>query len=506
MSVDPVIPPQVSPPEFAVTDAPPSRVVGVPVVAVPVLEGENGPELGPGAAELIDDTGLDLFGLLEPRHAETGHVLSVPVLGSAESTNSLLQRVLLVGVGAGTTADVRRASAELARAVAGASSVASSLHCVGDNETLVASVEGAVLGSFRFSMRTTDERPAPVSRIVLACAPSESASHVERALALAGAGWRSRSLATVPSNIKSPQWLADQAVASANGAGLKVKVWDEKQLAKDGFGGIVAVGQGSANPPRLVQLSYSPAKGAKSAAHVVLVGKGITFDSGGLSIKPAESMVTMKRDMTGAGVVLAVLEACRALQVPVRVTGLLAIAENSVGATSMRPGDVITHYGGRTTEVLNTDAEGRLVLGDALAYAAAELKPDLLVDVATLTGGMKVALGTELGGMFSTGEELASALIEAGEAAGEPLWRMPLAQTYADKLSSKIADANNAPNAAPAITAALFLEPFTAGLPWAHLDIASFGDAIKDDGEWTAGPTGFGPRLLLRWLEQGAPR
>jgi leucyl aminopeptidase len=249
-----------------------------------------------------------------------------------------------------------------------------------------------------------------------------------------------------------------------------------------------------------VQLTYTPSKGARSAPHIVLVGKGITFDSGGLSIKPAQSMTTMKRDMTGSAVVLAVLEAARALDVPVKVTGLMALAENVISGNAVRPGDVISHYDGRTTEVLNTDAEGRLVLADALGYAAKELKPDLLIDVATLTGGVKVALGLDLGGLFSTHDGLAEGLLAAGDAAGEPLWRLPLVEDYNDKLASRIADSNNAPQGAPAITAALFLKPFTHGLPWGHLDIASFGDAPEDKHEWTAGPTGFGPRLLLRWL------
>ena len=217
----------------------------------------------------------------------------------------------------------------------------------------------------------------------------------DRALAVAGAGWRARTLALVPSNVKNPVWLAEQAADAAAAAGLQIKVWDEKALAADGFGGIVGVGQGSDNPPRLVRLDYTPRRGGRKAPHVVLVGKGITFDTGGLSIKPRDNMMTMKRDMTGAGVVLAVMAALADVDCPVRVTGLLPLAENSVGARSTRPGDVLTHFGGRTTEVTNTDAEGRLVLADALAYAVAELEPDVLVDIATLTGAMKTSLGPE---------------------------------------------------------------------------------------------------------------
>jgi leucyl aminopeptidase len=216
-------------------------------------------------------------------------------------------------------------------------------------------------------------------------------------------------------------------------------------------------------------------------------------------------MTTMKRDMTGGGVVMSVLGALAAVDCPVRVTGLIAAAENAVGADSMRPGDVLRHYGGRTSEVTNTDAEGRLVMADALAYAVDKLDPVALVDVATLTGSMKVALGQQIGGYFANDEALASAIFEAGEASGEPLWRFPLVRDYEEKLASKVADADNAAGGAGAITAALFLQHFTGTVPWAHLDIASVGDAPEESFEWTAGPTGFGARALLAWLGQPDP-
>ncbi len=297
--------------------------------------------------------------------------------------------MLLVGVGEGTTTDLRRAGATLARRTTNADAVASSVSAVGDDDGMAAFVEGATLGSFGFSLRKDGPRDRPVGRIALALTPNddERSARLERAVAVAGAGWQSRLLASVPSNIKTPDWLAEQAVAAAEAAGLKATVLDEKQLAERGFGGVVGVGQGAAVPPRFVQIDYKPPKsGSRKARHVVLVGKGITFDSGGLSIKPGQSMVTMKRDMTGAAVVAAVMAALPDVDCPVRVTGLLPIAENAVSGTSMRPGDVITQYGGRTTEVTNTDAEGRLVLADGLAYAVDKLDPDVLVDIATLTG------------------------------------------------------------------------------------------------------------------------
>ncbi len=406
--------------------------------------------------------------------------------------------ILLTGVGAATPAELRRAGAALARRCRGQEALATDLPAAADDrdEALIAFVEGLTLASFRYTLATGD-LPQPVASVLLA-GLGDAAATLERALVLAGAGWRSRLLATVPANIKSPAWLADQASALAFDR-ISVKVWDEDDLARDGFGGILAVGRGSANPPRFVQIDYRPAKAARRARHVVLVGKGITFDTGGLNIKPGDSMRTMKRDMTGAGVVTAVMGALADLDCPFRVTGLLCVAENSVGGDSMRPGDVLTHVDGRTTEVVNTDAEGRLVLADGLAHAVKRLKPDVLVDVATLTGAVKVALGLQTGGLYANDEALAARFLAAGERAGEPLWRMPLVEEYVEKLDSDVADAINAPDEASSITAALFLRPFTGGLPWVHLDIASVGDSVERD-EYTAGPTGFGARLLLRWL------
>jgi leucyl aminopeptidase len=282
-------------------------------------------------------------------------------------------------------------------------------------------------------------------------------------------------------------------------------VWDEHRLREEGCGGLLGVGQASDRPPRLVRLGYTPDRAGAGSPHVVLVGKGITFDSGGLSLKPADGMTTMKRDMTGAGVVLSVLTALAEVGCRVRVTGLMAIAENAVSGRSLRPGDVLRHYGGRTSEVTNTDAEGRLVLADAMAYAAAELDPTVLVDVATLTGAGKVALGQRTGALFANDDVLATALLEAGCAAGEPLWRLPLAADYEERLESDIADADNGAGGPGAITAALFLQHFAAGLPWAHLDIASVGDSPVDAHEWTSGATGFGARALLRWLGDPEP-
>lgn len=514
--------PQVPPPDFTLSELSPLAVTGAAVVALAVLPGlpgstedESAPQLGPGADELSGLDGVpDLLDLLTSAGATgaAGEVTELPGVRRDGAADDALVRVLLVGVGEQSPADLRRAGAALARRCRETDEVASAVQAVAGDDGLTAFVEGATLGSFTFSLRREGPEHPPVRHVVLALtAPSEETTAVlERAVARGRAGWRSRLLATVPSNTKSPQWLADQVVEATTAAGLTAEVMDEAALHAGGFGGVIGVGQGSATPPRVVKVEYAPegtpsGRRARRTPHVVLVGKGITFDSGGLSIKPGQAMATMKRDMTGAAVVAAVMAALPAVGCPVRVTALLPLAENAVGGGSMRPGDVLTHVGGRTTEVTNTDAEGRLVLADALAHAVAELEPDALVDVATLTGGIKVALGQHLGGLFATDDALADALVAAGGRAGEPLWRMPLEREYAGKLASKIADADNAPGGPPAITAALFLEPFTGGLPWAHLDIASVGDAPEDSFEWTAGPTGFGARLLLDWLGSAAP-
>ncbi len=402
--------------------------------------------------------------------------------------NRSLRLVLLVGLGDETPGDFRRAGAALARHTVDHDTVATTVAAAGGGEALTAFVVGAMLGSFGFHWRSEGPEHQPVRRVVLAAIDDDASADLERGLELGGAGWRARMLATVPSNLKSPQWLAEQAEALAAEHGLACEIWDEQKLARKGFGGVLAVGQASATPPRLIRLDYTPPRGARKAPRVVLVGKGITFDTGGLSIKPGEAMSTMKRDMTGGAVVMAVLAALGRMGCPFRVTGLVPAAENAIGGNALRPGDVLTQYGGRTTEVLNTDAEGRLVLADAMAYAVDELDPAVLVDVATLTGAIKVALGQRVGAFFANDDRLAARLFDAGAASGEPLWRMPLESDYEDTLSSTVADAKNNPGGPGAITAALFLQHFAGDVPWAHLDLASVGDSPSESFEWTHRP------------------
>jgi leucyl aminopeptidase len=372
---------------------------------------------------------------------------------------------------------------------------------------LAAYVEAVVLGSWT-SPRWTRQgavagcEPAACA-VVTATADAEG---VRRAVVRARAQLVARGLAATPSNTKNPAWLAARARTVARRAGLSVDVWDERRLGADGFGGILAVGRGSATPPRLVRLDHEPVGATAATPRVVLVGKGITFDTGGLQVKPVDGMVGMKTDMSGAAIVLAVLAACRELEVPVRVTGLLAIAENAFGGASYRPGDVITQYGGRTVEIGNTDAEGRLVMADALAYGDAHLDPTHLVDVATLTGAARIALGRALAPVFATDAGLADALVAAGATTGETLWPMPLPDTYRRALDSDVADLTHIATGVGggAVTAALFLREFVGDRRWAHLDIAGTGRSDVDAGSSAKGATGFGTRLLLRWLEEMA--
>lgn len=473
-------------------------------MALPVLRGGDGDglTLGPGSAEFLEAHDLDLFAVLEHHDAtgRAGEVVSHPLLGSESPAV-----VLLVGVGSGSTADLRAAGAGLARAVKDRDQVATTITALADDEGLRAFVVGLTLGSFEFHWRKDGAKAQPVRRVLLAGSEAQQPV-LDRSVAVAAAGWRARHLASVPSNVKNPAWLVEQAREVAEATGLKLTVWDEHKLEAEGFGGILAVGSASASPPRMIRLDYTPRRGIRRAdGHVAMVGKGITFDTGGLSIKPGEAMINMKRDMTGGAVVIATMAALAAVDCPVRVTALVPTAENAIGGSAYRPGDVIRHYGGRTSEVTNTDAEGRLVMADALAYAVAKVKPDVLVDIATLTGAMKVALGLRTGGFFANDEALASAIDEAGATSGERLWRMPLAEEYEEKVSSKVADGDNGAGNPGAITAALFLQHFTGGLPWVHLDVASVGDAPTDDNEWTVGPTGFGARTLITWLEREKP-
>jgi leucyl aminopeptidase len=359
-------------------------------------------------------------------------------------------------------------------------------------ERLSAFVEGLVLGGHRL-------KPAPTN-LTLGLIGVEDEAAAERGRRAAEATLWARELANTPAATKTPSWLGAQAARELAPLGVEVTVRDEQWLADEGFGGVLAVGAGSSAPPRLIEASWRPRR-TRAGVHAVIVGKGITFDTGGINLKHGSGMRNMHTDMAAGAAALAALRLIAEQRLPVRVTVLAPAAENSMSGAAMRPSDVVRHFGGRTSEITNTDAEGRLVLADALAYAARRLRPSVLVDLATLTGAMKVALGLRTAGVFATTDGLARALVRAGERAGEPLWRLPLADDYAHTLDSYIADANNAPGNPGGVTAALFLRPFAQDVPWAHLDIAGPARAPKDDGILTQGATGFGARLLAHWAE-----
>jgi len=472
------------------------------VLAIPTSPGKTRPQIGSGA-DALETLEIDAKAALtrDDAKGEPGEVVTIPVGRRGVDT------VLLAGIGDGSPRALRKAAAAVVRRSNGSESLATTLAAGQDERGVRAVAEALGLASYKFQ-RKSEPKPPKLQRATLVVDDVAAARDaVVRASATIAAVHTARDLANTPSLEKSPQWMVERAQEMAALKGLGVDVWDEARLAAEGFGGILAVGRGSTRPPRLLQLTWAP-EGA--SRHVVLVGKGITFDSGGLSLKPNEGMVAMKTDMSGGAAVIGAMSALSALGVRSRVTALVPLAENMPGADATRPGDVITHYGGRTTEVLNTDAEGRLVLADALSYAVANLAPDAVVDIATLTGAASLGLGKRHGALFSTSTELTGELVAAADYAGERLWPMPLVDEYRSALDSPVADLQNIGDpethfSGGAITAALFLREFVGNgprkVPWAHLDVAGPARADGDEDEVTKGATGFGVRTFLRWLE-----
>jgi leucyl aminopeptidase len=408
------------------------------------------------------------------------------------------QVLLVTGLGGidVTAEQVRRAAGAAAMAAGKLSSkqplrLAISFDAAGP-ELVRGIVEGALLGSYRYR---AGEQPG-IGRIdVVAKSGKPNEQALQDAALVATAVCQARDWINLPANDIYPQTLADRFQEAAKGKAVEVTVWDEKYLAKEGFGGIMAVGSGSARPPRLVRASYQP-KGAKK--HLILVGKGITFDSGGLDLKTQDGMYTMKTDMSGAASVFAALLAIAELGAKVKVTAFAPLAENMPSGSAYRPSDVLRIRGGKTVENANTDAEGRLVLADTLARAAEE-KPDLIVDVATLTGACMVALGERVAGLLASDDQVADQLLDAAESAGELFWQLPIPEEAKDKLKSSVADLKSSGDRyGGALTAAAFLREFTAGLPWAHLDIA--GPAFNKHSPYyylPEGATGMSIRTMV---------
>ncbi|MBU6348499.1 MAG: leucyl aminopeptidase, partial [Actinomycetales bacterium] len=430
-------------------------------------------------------------------------IVKIPA-GSLSSANAI------VAVGLGSIKDgiseetLRRAAGAAIRSLAGVKRVSLALPA-SYAEAAGAILEGAALGAYSFTDHrhsSLNKQKSPVKSITLFADDARSGDFraaLNRARSVGTAVSFARNLINYSPLHLPPAQLAEEAKRHLSDAPIKVEVLDEKALVKGGFGGIMAVGQGSARPPRLIRMSYAP-KGA--VAHIALVGKGITFDTGGISLKPPASMHEMKADMSGAAAVVATIKAVAELGLPVQVTAYAACAENMPGGNAQRPGDVISIYGGRTVEVLNTDAEGRLVMADALVRAA-EDKPDLVVDISTLTGAAVVALGFRTAGVLGD-SDVQDSVMAAAERAGEPFWPMPMPAELRAPMESLVADiANIGQREGGMLSAGLFLKEFIAeGLSWGHLDIA--GPAFNPGapyGYTPKGGVGFGVRTLLALIE-----
>ncbi len=498
-------------------------------VVVGVAKGAKGPVVATGAEAVDKAFGGKLADVLETLGA-TGAEGEVTKLPAASGLKAPV--VLAVGLGDVPAKDdgydaetLRRAAGAASRALSGSKKGAFALP-IEDVAGAAAVAEGALLGAYTYdksngnggakdgksaksaknAANTDKKNNGPLAEVALVGGKPRDKAYkaaVERATALVEEINRARDLINTPSNLLNPADFAAEAVAAAKEHGLKTEVLDEKALKKGGYGGILGVGQGSDAPPRLVRIAYTHPKAEKTLA---LVGKGITYDSGGISLKPAGHNETMKCDMSGAAAVFATVVAAARLGLRVNLTGWLALAENMPSGSATRPGDVLSMYGGKTVEVLNTDAEGRLVLADAITRAGEE-KPDAIVDVATLTGAMVLALGNRTFGIMTNDEAFRTSLHEIAEEAGEQSWPMPLPTHLRKGIDSPVADlANMGERMGGGLVAGIFLKEFVAdGITWGHLDIA--GPAFNESGPFgytPKGGTGAAVRTLVRLAERAA--
>ncbi len=413
---------------------------------------------------------------------------------------ALTRRLLLVGAGSGDEAGFERAGAGLtARLIAsGATSAYADLSGV-DAARAARFALGATLRRWRidrYRTRLADSQKASLAAVAIANAGDGAEAAWDRWRAVAEGVAFTRELVSEPANIIYPQSFVDRCAVVAE-AGVTVESYDEQQMAELGMGALLGVGQGSVKPPRLLCMEWK-GEGAGDGPPVLLVGKGVTFDTGGISIKPAAGMEDMKWDMGGAGAVAGAMLALARRKAPVHVVGVCALAENMPDGNAQRPGDIVTTMSGQTVEVINTDAEGRLVLCDAMTWAQRRFKPEVMVDLATLTGAIMISLGREYAGMFTNDDALARQLVDAGLSVGEKLWRLPLGEAYDKLIDSQIADMKNVgPREGGSITAAQYLKRFVEpGVKWAHLDIAGMVWSDKDAPGWVKGATGYGVRLL----------
>lgn len=473
----------------------PTTLRSIDVIALPIKVGATKVSLEGGAVvkeflKGVADVDLNSLIALHKLSGKAGELLEVPIEGKVRFS------LFLVGVGEANASDLVKAGSAIGRKLRGSSKKCASL-CGGKGELTRFHALAMALSAYQWKYSSANEiKLAPTFTVI-------REFDFDTTQAMLEGTFLARDLIHTPSNMKSPQWMAAQSKRALAKFPTKIIVHQgEKALAR--FGGLRAVGNSSPKrPPAMIEIRYN--EGKRRGPHVVLVGKGIMFDTGGVSLKrPYENMVAMKSDMAGAAAILGAIRACAQLGVDCRITGLLMCAENLLSATSQRPSDVISQYDGQTVEVIDTDAEGRLVLADGLGYAVAELKPDYLVDMATLTGAATLGLSRHYGAMYTRDSSLAKKFVSAGAITGEKVWHMPLVDEYSASLRSHIADFKNIaekPNmGGGSITAALFLEKFVGDTRWVHFDIAGVGRSESDSGENPKGGTGFGVRLLTQWM------
>jgi leucyl aminopeptidase len=506
--------------EVLTADSLPPELVAL---GVPVTSDEEGPRI---AVSMEGVVGQSLVpSELDPawctRHGFTGKVGQTLTLRAAansashEDVDPNHAEVVLVGVGDRSRLDgdrglesLRRASAAFVRAagLGGSAALLVPDIDIAVEQSAAAVTEGALLASYRYDAYRTGDHPGNLDGLVIgvgarsaitsAEAGATSGARVAQSVKLA------RDLVNEPPSSLTPEKFAGVFIERFAEVGeVTVEVWDHQRIVSERLGGLLAVSRGSTQPPRLVRVEYRPADPLViegRVPHLALVGKGITFDSGGLSLKTATGMEAMKTDMSGAAVVLSAVDAAAAQGARIRITAFAPLSENMPGGSATKPGDVLTTRSGKTIEVLNTDAEGRLVLADGLTLAT-EVEPDAIIDAATLTGAAVVALGNEIGGLFGNDDRLIAQVRAAGARAGEPLWPLPLPDDYRSHIESSIADMRNIgrPGEAGSISAALLLREFVAEVPWVHLDIAGPARSEENSRYLTKGGTGFGVRTLV---------
>jgi len=463
------------------------------VLVVPVLGGRN---WGPGADWVAEQLGDYLTTHLDETdfQGKAGSVASVPVRDRLN-----FKKVLLVGLGEDPDAEqLRQGAGSAGKKVSRDASIATTLHLVG-GDSAVAVLEGLLLSQYRFDKYRTEKKPSKLEEITLLDLGDEAAAAAaSRAQIVAEAVNLARDLINEPPSAKPPSALVEMAHRVAGETGLDIRVYDPDHFEEERFGGLIGVAAGSHEPAAMIVLRHDP---PDPKGFIGLVGKGIVFDSGGLSLKPPGGMETMKTDMSGAAVVIATMQAVAALGLPVKVVGVTPVTENMPGGGAQRPGDVLTPRNGKTVEVLNTDAEGRLVLADGLSLVAEE-EPDLIVDAATLTGACPVALGEKIAGLWGNTDEAIHKVKAAAKSAGEDVWHMPLPDFYRKNIDSDVADMKNTgPRYGGSINAALFLKEFVGDVPWAHLDIAGPARWPDDEHYHVKGGSGFGVRTLIRLIE-----